>query len=345
MRVLVTGHRGYIGSVMVPMLIEAGHAVVGLDSDLYRGCNFTPAGALAEVPELRKDLRDVESSDLAGFDAVVHLAALSNDPLGDLEPEHTYDINLHASVRLATLSKAASVARFLYSSSCSVYGAAGDAVLDEDAPFNPVTPYGISKIEVEHAVRSLADESFCPTFFRNATAYGVSPRLRMDLVLNELVASAVEAGEIVVKSDGTPWRPLVHIRDISAAFIAALSAPREAVWNRAFNIGRSDENFQVRDLADMVAQRVPGARVTYAAGGGPDKRSYRVNFDRIRNELPGFQPSWTVTDGIDELVAAFQASPSPVIGDARFVRLRTIRKHLDAGELDPRLRWRDAVSV
>lgn len=345
MRVLVTGHRGYIGAVMVPMLTDAGHDVVGLDSDLYRGCDFAPAGPLAQVPEVQRDLRDVQPDDLVGFDAVIHLAALSNDPLGDLEPQHTYDINLHASVRLAALSKAAGVSRFLYSSSCSVYGAAGDSVLDENAAFNPVTPYGTSKIEVEHSVRSLADETFCPSFFRNATAYGVSPRLRMDLVLNDLVASAVEAGEIVVKSDGTPWRPLVHIRDISAAFIAALSAPRNAVWNRAFNVGRSEENFQVRDLANMVAARVAGAQVMYAAGGGPDKRSYRVNFDRIRTELPGFRPSWTVASGIAELIAAFRASPSPVIGDDRFVRLRTIRRHLDASELDSRLRWRDAVSV
>lgn len=345
MNILVTGHRGYIGAVMVPMLLEAGHRVTGLDCDLYRDCDFVPAGPLAMVPELQIDLRDVSVDHLRGFDAIVHLAALSNDPLGDLAPEHTYDINLHASVRLARLAKEAGVGRFLYSSSCSVYGAAGDAPLDEDAGFNPVTPYGESKIQVELAVRDLADASFCPTYFRNATAYGVSPRLRMDLVLNDLVANAVETGEIVVKSDGTPWRPLVHIRDISAAFLAVLAAPAEAVCNQAFNIGRTDQNFQVRELADMVAARVPGSRVAYAAGGGPDKRSYRVNFDRVSECVPGFHATWTVERGIEELLAAFRASPSPVLGDESFIRLRTIRRHMAAGELSDQLRWREPVAV
>lgn len=345
MKVLLTGDRGYIGSVMAPLLIEAGHEVTGLDADLYRGCDFAPGGRLAAIPSLTCDLRDITAGHLRGFDAVIHLAALSNDPLGDLAPGHTYDINLHASIRLAELAKAAGVSRFLYSSSCSVYGAAGEAILDEDAGFNPVTPYGESKIKVEEALRSLADESFCPTYFRNATAYGVSPRLRMDLVLNELVASALETGEIVVKSDGTPWRPLVHIRDICAAFIAVLGAPRDTVFNRAFNVGRTDENFQVRELAAMVSARVPGSRVAYAPGGGPDRRSYRVNFDRIRNAVPSFEPAWTVDRGIDELLAAFRMSPRPVLGDPTFIRLRTIRRHLDSGDLDAALRWREAVAV
>jgi nucleoside-diphosphate-sugar epimerase len=345
MKVLVTGHRGYIGAVMVPMLVEAGHQVVGLDSDLYRGCDFTPAGGLLRVPALQRDLRDIALEDVAGFDAVVHLAALSNDPLGDLAPSHTYDINLHASVRLAELAKQAGVSRFLYSSSCSVYGAAGEAVLDEDASFNPVTPYGESKIQVELALRALADETFHPTYFRNATAYGVSPRLRMDLVLNDLVANAVETGKVVVKSDGTPWRPLVHIRDISAAFVSVLAAPAAPVANQAFNIGSTAENYQVRDLAEMVAARVPGSRVDYAPGGQPDKRSYRVNFDRVRAAVPGFVPAWTVARGIDELIAAFRASPTPVMGDERFIRLRTIRRHLESGDLDHALRWRELVPV
>jgi nucleoside-diphosphate-sugar epimerase len=345
MKILLTGHRGYIGSVMTPILWDAGHQVTGLDSDLYRGCDFRPAGPMADVPEIKCDLRDIELGHLHGFDAVVHLAALSNDPLGDLAPEHTYDINLHASVRLAMLAKEAGVSRFLYSSSCSVYGAAGDAVLDEESGFNPVTPYGESKIKVEQSVREFADESFCPTFFRNATAYGVSPRLRMDLVLNDLVANAVETGEIIVKSDGTPWRPLVHIRDISAAFLAVLSAPGDKVFNRAFNIGRSEENFRVSDLAAMVAARVPGSRVVYAPGGGPDKRSYRVNFDRIRSFVPGFVPTWTAARGIEELIRAFRASPTPVLGDEAFVRLRTITRNVASGELDGRLRWREPIAV
>lgn len=343
MNVLLTGHRGYIGSVMAPMLLEAGHSVTGLDSDLYQGCDFAPAGPLPAIPELLTDLRDVNIEHLHGFDAVIHLAALSNDPLGDLAPRHTYDINLHSSVRLAELAEQAGVSRFLYSSSCSVYGAAGDSILDETAGFNPVTPYGESKIRVEHALRELASASFHPTYFRNATAYGVSPRLRMDLVLNDLVANAVETGEIVVKSDGTPWRPLVHIRDISAAFLAVLEAPPEAVSNQAFNIGRTDENFQVSQLADMVASKVPGSRVVFAPGAGPDKRSYRVNFDRVRSAFPGFVPAWTVARGIDELIRAFRESPAPVLGDESFIRLRTIRRHLASGRLDERLRWREAV--
>jgi nucleoside-diphosphate-sugar epimerase len=345
MRVLVTGHKGYIGTVMTPMLLQAGHDVVGLDSDLYRGCDFPPAGPPPAIAELEVDLRDVTLQHVTGFDAIVHLAALSNDPLGDLAPGHTYDINLHASLRLARLAKEAGVERFVYSSSCSIYGAAGDAVLDENARFNPVTPYGESKIRVEEALRRLADARFCPTYMRNATAYGVSPRLRMDLVLNDLVANAVETGEVVIKSDGTPWRPLVHIRDISAAFLAALEAPAEAVHNKAFNVGRTDQNYQVRELADMVAEQVPGSRVVFTPGGQPDKRSYRVDFAHIRDVLPAYEPSWTVQSGITELIQAFRDSSTPVLGNETFIRLKTIRRRIAAGALDESLRWCQPVAI
>jgi nucleoside-diphosphate-sugar epimerase len=338
MKVLVTGHKGYIGAVMVPALVDAGHEVTGLDSDLYSGCDFAAGGSLTDIPELECDLRDVLPDALRGFDAVVHLAALSNDPVGDLAPAHTYAINLDASVRLARLAKEVGVRRFLYSSSCSIYGAAGDTVLDETAGFNPVTSYGESKIGVEQAVRELADGSFAPTYMRNATAYGVSARLRMDLVLNDLVACAVEDREILIKSDGTPWRPLVHIRDICAAFVAVLDAPTEAVVNRAFNVGRTDQNFQVRELAEMVRQAVPGSSITYAEGGGPDKRSYRVNFDLLRSTLPAFQPTWTVQRGIDELADAFSRSTTPVRGNSRYVRLQTIKSRLADESLDESLR-------
>src|SRR6266853_2794176 len=247
MKVLVTGHLGYIGSVMVPMLQAAGVHVTGLDNALFADCLF--GDAPAAVPELRKDVRDVEAADLEGFDAVIHLAGLSNDPLGNLNPDLTYDINHHASVRLARLAKEVGVRRFLFSSSCSTYGAAGDKILDETADFNPVTPYGRSKVLVEQEVAQLASPEFSPVFLRNATAYGVSPRLRFDLVLNNLMAWALTTGRAFIKSDGTPWRPIVHIEDISRAFLAALEAPRELIHNQAFNVGRSEENYQIRDLA------------------------------------------------------------------------------------------------
>jgi nucleoside-diphosphate-sugar epimerase len=344
MRILVTGHKGYIGSVMVPMLLGAGHDVVGLDSDLFRQCTFGPG--MHDVPEQRLDLRDTQIRQLEGFDAIVHLGALSNDPLSDLNPDITYDINHVASVRLAQLAKEAGVARFLYSSSCSSYGQAGDALVDETADLHPITAYAISKVRVEQDVAKLADERFSPTFLRNATAYGVSPRLRFDLVLNNLVAWAYAQGRVHIKSDGTPWRPIVHIEDISRAFLAVLAAPREVIHNQAFNVGQTEENYRIRELADIVQAVVSGSRIEYAKDGGPDPRCYRVDFGKIHRLLPEFKPQWNARRGAEELYAAYQAV-GLVIDDCegpRFKRIDHLKQLLAAGRLDPTLRWRTVES-
>src|ERR1700738_3686367 len=279
MRVLLTGHLGYIGTILAQLLSDSGHQVVGLDSGLFEQCTF--GEPRRQFPSIRKDIRDASPADLEGFDAVLHLAGLSNDPLGNLNPNLTYEINHKASVHLAECAKQSGVERFVFSSSCSTYGAAGDKILDESAEFNPVTPYGTSKVLVERDVAKLADTCFSPTFLRNATAYGVSPRLRFDLVLNNLVAWAFTTGRVYIKRDGPPWRPIVHIQDISRAFVAVLEAPRKLVHNQAFNVGCSEENYQIRDLAEIVKETVPGCRIEYAADAGPDKRCYRADFSRI----------------------------------------------------------------
>jgi nucleoside-diphosphate-sugar epimerase len=346
MRVLMTGHRGYIGSVMAPMFQSAGHTVLGLDSYLFEGC--TLGACPSALPEVRLDLRDVKHADLKGFDAIVHLAALSNDPLGNVNPECTYAINHLASVRLAKLAKSAGVPRFLYASSCSLYGVAGENLVTEEATLHPVTPYGESKARVEKELARLADNDFSPTFLRNATAYGVSPSFRADLVVNNLVGYAFTTGEILIQSDGSPWRPLVHVEDIGRAFLAVLHAPRPLVHNLPFNVGRSEENYRIRVIAEMVLQVVPKSVITYAKGGGPDPRSYRVDCDRIARTLPEFQPQWTVQRGLEQLLDAYRRyglTAAEFLGN-KYLRIKQIKQLQSEGRLDGSLRWRvGAVSA
>lgn len=340
MKILVTGHNGYIGSVMVRMLQESGYEALGLDTYFFEDCTF--GENVADIPALRKDVRDISVADLNGLDAIIHLAALSNDPLGDVNPECTYDINHLASVHLARLAKDAGVPRFLFASSCSLYGVAGDNILKEDAAFHPITPYGASKVRVEEAVSQLADKSFSPTFLRNATAYGMSPRLRVDVVVNNLVGFAYTTGEVLIQSDGSPWRPLVHVEDISRAFLAVLNAPREIVHNQAFNVGRTQENYQIRELAEMVKAVIPGSRVKYLEGGGPDPRCYRVNCDKLSVTLPQFQPQWTVQRGIEELHGAYKryGLTFEEFTGAKYLRIKHILKLQQGGQLDASLHWR-----
>lgn len=339
MRVLVTGHSGYIGTVLVPMLLEKGHEVVGLDSNLFETCVFGEAPI--KIQETRKDVRDIELADVAGFDAVLHLAGLSNDPLGNLNPNLTDEINHLASVKVAELAKQAGVHRYIFASSCSNYGAAGNDWLNEKSAFNPVTPYGFSKVHTEQNVSKLADDNFSPSYLRSATAYGVSPLLRFDLVLNNLVAWAYTTGQVYLKSDGSPWRPIVHIGDISRAFIAVLEAPREAIHNEAFNVGRNEDNYRIRELAEIVRETVPGSRVEFAPDAGPDKRNYRVDCSKIARVLPNFQPAWTARTGAQELYEAYQKIGLTLdeFEGPRYKRIDHLKKLLASGQLDANLRW------
>ena len=325
---------------MVPVLRAAGHEVVGLDSGLFATCGFPMP--LAPIATIEKDIRDVTAEDLKGFDAVAHLAALSNDPLGDLDAELTRDINYRASVRLAKLARDAGATRFLYASSCSMYGAASSAdLLTEEAPLCPVTPYAESKVRAEEELTELADSDFSPVFLRNATAYGLSPRLRGDVVLNNLVGWAHTTGQVRIMSDGTPWRPIVHVTDIARAFAACLVAPREAIHNQAFNIGRSDENYQVREMAELVQRIVPGSRIEYANTTGPDPRNYRVDFAKVKLQLPGFKPqedAVSAATSIRQALEQFQIDNKTFVGPA-FTRLAQIRCLRDSGQVDAELRW------
>jgi nucleoside-diphosphate-sugar epimerase len=338
MKVLVTGHRGYIGVEMVTVLRSAGYEVVGLDTGFYDECDFRKPPD--DIPNLNVDLRDITAEPLRGFDAVIHLAALSNDPLGNVNPELTYGINLHASVKLARAAKEAGVGRFLFSSSCSLYGAGGDGFLDETAAFNPVTAYGESKVRVEQEVATIASDDFSPVYLRNATAYGISRRLRADIVVNNLVGHALTTGKVLLQSDGTPWRPLVHIRDIIHAFETMLKAPRDVIHNQAFNVGRTSENYQIRDVANLVAEVVPNCQVSFAAGASADARDYRVDFSKIEKTLPGFNPTWTLRKGIEEMYQAYrdgEMTAEEFLGP-RYYRLKTVQGLKERGSLDEDLR-------
>jgi nucleoside-diphosphate-sugar epimerase len=343
MRVLLTGNEGYIGTILVPWLWARNHEVIGLDSGLFRQC--TLRSAMRPVPTIAKDVRDVEQRDLDGIDAVIHLAGLSNDPLGNLNPRLTFEINHEAAVRLAELAKRAGVRRFLYASTCSVYGAAGDDMLDEDSAFNPVTPYAESKARSEIDLRRLADRTFCPVFLRAATAYGVSPLLRFDLAVNNLVAWAATTGRVFLKSLGTSWRPLVHIEDIALAYMTLLHAPEAKVHNRAFNVGRTEENYRIADVAEIVRRAVPNTRVEFASDASADLRNYRVSCDRIARELPEYRTHWTVAQGVEDVYQAIANTglSSEHFEGPRYNRIAFLKQLLAQGRVTEDLRWAEAT--
>jgi len=345
MRVMVTGCSGYIGTVMVPMLREAGYDVVGMDSDLYSRCTYF--GSLPEIPLIKKDIRDAEISDLKNLDAILHLAALSNDPLGDLNPQVTFDINHLASVRLAEMAKKAGVRRFIFSSTCSVYGASDDRELTEISTPNPVTAYAESKLLAERDISRLSGSGFAPTFLRSSTAYGVSPRIRFHLVLNNLVAWAYTTGKVMLKSDGTPWRPIVHIEDIARAFKSVLEADEELVNDQVFNVGRTGENYRIRELAEIARDAVPGSRVEFAEGAGPDKRNYRVRADKLPGMIPSFRPRWDARKGARELYAAYRRHGLTLVEfeGPRFKRIEHLKQLLRQGLVDQSFRPMREVEI
>lgn len=340
MKILVTGHRGYIGTILTQLLLESGHHVVGIDTGLYAGCTFG-LDTETSVPCIDSDIRDLTASQLAEFDAIAHLAGVCNDPLGDLLPETTYAVNERATIQLAECAIAAGVERFVFSSTCSVYGAATEEWVTETSPPNPVTPYGVSKYQAERGLLALASDNFSPVLLRSATAYGFSPRIRFDLVLNNLMAYAFTSKRVFLKSDGTAWRPIVHIADISRAFQAAIEAPREAVHCQVFNVGVTTENYRVREIAEIVRHTVPGSSITYAEGAGADKRSYRVDCSKIAMHLPNFRPQWTALAGAKELFARYSTVGLALedFEGERYQRLAYLKSLLSSGFLDTSLRW------
>jgi nucleoside-diphosphate-sugar epimerase len=341
MKILVTGHLGYIGTLLTPMLLKRGHDVVGLDADWYSRCTFGDSRQIVSVPNIDKDIRDVNVSDLLGFDTVMHLAALSNDPLGNYNPTLTDEINHRASVRLGEMAKQAGVRHFIFSSTCSNYGAAGNDFIDETAPFNPYTPYAKAKVAAELGLKPLSDSNFSVTLMRSATAFGLSPRIRWDLVLNNLTAHAATTGRIYMKSDGTPWRAIVHIEDIGRAFVAVAEAPRDVVHDQAFNVGQTSENYQVRDIAEIVAQIVPRCRIEYAPDAKPDPRCYRVNCDRLPKLVPGYRPQWTARAAAREVYDAILKNGLTLdeFEGARYARLPHVKKLIADGIFDERFQY------
>jgi nucleoside-diphosphate-sugar epimerase len=339
MRILVTGYHGYIGTILARMLVAKGHQVIGADIHLYERCSFGDEQDL-RMQVIRKDIRDLTPRDLAGCDALAHLAGLCNDPLGDLLPETTIGINHKATVRLAGIARQAGVERFVFSSTCGVYGAAGEDWVDENSPPNPLTPYAQSKLDAERDLIRLSSDRFSPVFLRSATAYGFSPRIRFDLILNNLAAYACAKGEVLLKSDGAPWRPIVHVEDISRAFTAALEAPRDYVHNQIFNVGVTTENYQVREIAEIVKETVPGSIIRYSPQAAPDKRSYRVDCSKISRYLPSFKPQWTARAGAEELYERFQASGLTVedFEGPKFQRLAHLKQLMERGLVDDTFR-------
>lgn len=345
MRVLITGFEGYIGPVMARTLENEGHQIVGLDTGYFAECSMSPVPQ--KIPVIRKDVRDLTTADLTGFDAVVHLAALSNDPMGELSPDWTYQINLNGSLHVARIARDAGVKRFLFSSSCSIYGASDHDKATETSPLAPLSAYAVSKVKTEEGLDKLADWYFSPVYLRNATAYGVSPRMRLDLVLSNLTAWAFTTGKVQIMSDGTPWRPLVHIEDISRAFAAVLAAPRPVIHNQAFNVGADSENYQVKDLGEVVRELVPNSTVCYSGKSAPDPRNYRVDFGKVRTLLPGFQPIWNARKGVAEAHDAFQRArlTAEALESRNYIRLKQLRYLLDNNALDHNLRWKEAVAA